>query len=64
MDKDEFPQYLTQESDLLQRKAIELQEQHDEIEKQVLMAMTNATTYPFIQLEGSGRIGFLAVIIE
>ena len=48
MDKDEFHQYLTQEVDLLQRKTVELQEQHDEIEKQIIMTMTNATTYPFI----------------
>ena len=48
MDKDEFLRYLTQEVDLLQRKAVGLQEQHDEIEKQIIMTMTNATTYPFI----------------
>jgi hypothetical protein len=35
MDKDEILQYLTQQIDLLQRKAVELQEQHDEIEKQL-----------------------------
>jgi hypothetical protein len=35
MDKDEILQYLTSQIDLLQRKAVELQEQHDEIEKQL-----------------------------
>ena len=35
MDKDEILQYLTSQVDILQRKAIELQEQHDEIEKQL-----------------------------
>ena len=50
MDKDEFLRYLTQEVDLLERKAVELEEQHDEIGKQVLITMTNITTYPFIQL--------------
>ena len=35
MDRDEILQYLTQQIDLLQRKAVELQEQYDEIEKQL-----------------------------
>lgn len=35
MDKDELFEYLTQQIDLLQRKAVELTEQHDEIEKQL-----------------------------
>ena len=35
MDKDQILQYLTQQIDLLQRRAIELQEQHDEVEKQL-----------------------------
>ena len=35
MDKHEILQYLTQQIDLLQRKAVELQEQHDEVEKQL-----------------------------
>jgi hypothetical protein len=35
MDKDEILQYLTQQIDLLQRKAVELQEQHDEVERQL-----------------------------
>jgi len=35
MDKDEILQYLTQQVDMLQRKAVDLQEQHDEIEKQL-----------------------------
>jgi hypothetical protein len=35
MDKDEILQYLTQQIDLLQRKAVELQEQHDKVEKQL-----------------------------
>ncbi len=35
MDKDEILQYLTSQVDLLQRKAVELQEQHDEIDKQL-----------------------------
>ena len=35
MDKDEILQYLTSQVDMLQRKAVELQEQHDEIEKQL-----------------------------
>ena len=48
MDKHEFLQYLTQEIDLLQRKAVELQEQHGEIEKQLMTTMANITTYPLI----------------
>ena len=36
MDKDEFLRYLTQEVNLLQRKAVELQEQLDEIEEQLI----------------------------
>ncbi|MCL0057955.1 hypothetical protein M1N05_02680 [Dehalococcoidales bacterium] len=35
MDKDEILRYLTQQIDLLQRRTVELQEQHDEIEKQL-----------------------------
>jgi len=35
MDRDEILQYLTKQIDLLQRKAVELQEQHDEVEKQL-----------------------------
>ena len=35
MNKDEILQYLTSQVDMLQRKAVELQEQHDEIEKQL-----------------------------
>ena len=35
MDRDEFLQYLTDEADLLQIMTVELQEQHDEIEKQL-----------------------------
>jgi hypothetical protein len=35
MDRDEILQYLTNQVDMLQRKAVELQEQHDEIEKQL-----------------------------
>ncbi len=35
MDKDEILQYLTSQIDILQRKAVELQEQHDEVEKQL-----------------------------
>lgn len=35
MDKDEILQYLTSQIDLLQRKAVELQEQHDEVERQL-----------------------------
>ena len=35
MDRDEILQYLTQQIDLLQRKAVDLSEQHDEIEKQL-----------------------------
>jgi len=35
MDKDEILKYLTEQIDQLQRKAVELQEQHDEIEKQL-----------------------------
>lgn len=35
MDTSEILEYLTKQIDLLQRKAIELQEQHDEIEKQL-----------------------------
>ena len=35
MDRDAILQYLTQQIDLLQRKAVELQEQHDEVEKQL-----------------------------
>jgi hypothetical protein len=35
MDTNEILQYLTQQVDMLQRKAVELQEQHDEIEKQL-----------------------------
>lgn len=35
MDKEELFEYLTQQIDLLQRKAVELTEQHDEIEKQI-----------------------------
>ena len=35
MDKDEILQYLTSQVDMLQRKAVELQEQHDEIENQL-----------------------------
>ena len=35
MDRDEILQYLTQQVDLLQRRAVELQGQHDEVEKQL-----------------------------
>ena len=35
MDKNEILEYLTQQIDLLQRKAVELQEQHNEVEKQL-----------------------------
>jgi len=35
MDRDEILAYLTNQIDLLQRKAVELQEQHDEVEKQL-----------------------------
>ena len=35
MDRDEILQYLTQQIDLLQRKAVDLSGQHDEIEKQL-----------------------------
>jgi hypothetical protein len=35
MDIIEILEYLTKQIDLLQRKAVELQEQHDEIEKQL-----------------------------
>jgi len=35
MDKDQILQYLTEQIDLLQKKAVELQEQHNEIEKQL-----------------------------
>jgi hypothetical protein len=35
MNRDEILEYLTQQIDLLQRKAVELQEQHDEIERQL-----------------------------
>ena len=35
MDTKEVLTYLTKQIDLLQRKAVELQEQHDEIEKQL-----------------------------
>jgi len=35
VDKDEILEYLTKQIDLLQRRAVELQEQHDEIEKQL-----------------------------
>lgn len=35
MNKDQILQYLTEQIDLLQRKAVELQEQHDEIERQL-----------------------------
>ncbi len=35
MDRDEILEYLTRQIDLLQRKAVELSEQHDEIDKQL-----------------------------
>ena len=35
MDTNEILEYLTKQIDLLQRKAVELQEQHDEVEKQL-----------------------------
>lgn len=35
MDTSEILEYLTKQIDLLQRRAVELQEQHDEIEKQL-----------------------------
>jgi hypothetical protein len=35
MDRDQILEYLTQQIDLLQRKAVELQEQHDEVERQL-----------------------------
>jgi hypothetical protein len=35
METSDILQYLTQQIDLLQRKAVELQEQHDEIERQL-----------------------------
>jgi len=35
LDKNEILQYLTNQIDLLERKAVELQEQHDEVEKQL-----------------------------
>lgn len=35
MDKSEILEYLTKQLDVLQRKAVQLSEQHDEIEKQL-----------------------------
>ncbi len=35
MDRDEILQYLTKQIDLLQRKAVDLSGQHDEVEKQL-----------------------------
>ncbi len=35
MDRDEILEYLTNQIDLLHRRAVELQEQHDEVEKQL-----------------------------
>lgn len=35
MDKDEILEHLTKQIDLLQRRAVELQEQRDEVEKQL-----------------------------
>ena len=35
MDRDEILKYLTEQIDLLQRKAVELSDQHEEIEKQL-----------------------------
>jgi len=35
MNRDEILEYLTRQIDLLQRKAVGLQEQHDEVEKQL-----------------------------
>lgn len=35
MDRDEILEYLTKQVDLLQRKAVELSEQHDAIEKEL-----------------------------
>jgi hypothetical protein len=35
MDKSEILEYLTQQIDLLQRRAVEISEQHDEVEKQL-----------------------------
>ena len=35
MNRDEILEYLTRQIDLLQRKAVELSEQHDEVEKQL-----------------------------
>jgi hypothetical protein len=35
INKDEILKYLTQQIDMLQRKAVEIQEQHDEVEKQL-----------------------------
>jgi hypothetical protein len=35
VDRNEILEYLTQQIDLLQRKAVELQEQHDQVEKQL-----------------------------
>jgi len=35
MSRDEVLDYLTNQIDLLQRRAVELQEQHDEVEKQL-----------------------------
>ena len=35
MDANEVLEYLTKQIDLLQRKAVELQEQHDDIERQL-----------------------------
>ena len=35
MDKSEILEYLTKQLDVIQRKAVELSEQHDEIEKQL-----------------------------
>jgi hypothetical protein len=35
MEKDQILEYLTKQIDLLQRKAVELQEQHDEVERQL-----------------------------
>ncbi len=35
MDRDEMLEYLTKQIDLLQRKAVELSEQHDEIDRQL-----------------------------
>ena len=51
MDKDQILEYLTQQIDLLQKKAAELQHQHDEVDKQLSAYKQLVRMYRGVALE-------------